>query len=47
MLGHHSSLTHSGLTRSSLDYVIRIGFAIEFPHLIKGLPAGGHGRLVY
>ena len=35
-----------GLTRSSLDYVLRIGFAVEFDHLIEGLRASGHDRLV-
>jgi hypothetical protein len=36
-----------GLSRSSLDYVLRIGFAIEFDHLIKRLCGSGHGRVVY
>jgi hypothetical protein len=36
-----------GVTRSSLDCALRIGFAVEFDHLIERLRASGHGRLVY
>ena len=32
-----------GLTRSSLDYVLRVGFAVEFDHLIERLRGRGHG----
>jgi len=35
-----------GLTRSSLDYELRIGFAIEFAHVIERLRGSGHGRVV-
>jgi hypothetical protein len=36
-----------GLTRSSLDYVLRIGFAIEFDHLVGRLLGSGYGHVVY